>query len=105
MTMPSILLLAISMPVMAQDKATENPTPPPPCSTDKYRQFDFCIGDWNVAAKGQPAGTNSIHPVRNGCALLENWQGAGPGGISRSSLNREPQATLFGGRYEKAPAH
>jgi len=87
-----ILLLTISMPAMAQDEAEESPTPPSPCGTDKYRQFDFWIGDWNVSSNGQLAGTNSIHPVHNGCALLENWQGAGPGGISGSSLNIYDQA-------------
>jgi hypothetical protein len=40
-----------------------------------------------VSAKDQLAGTNSIHPVHGGCALQENWQGAGAGGISGSSFN------------------
>ena len=93
MRMLLILLIAISisMPVMAQDEAAKSPSPPP-CSADKYRQFDFWIGDWNVTSNGQPAGTNSIHPAHNGCALLENWQGTGPGGISGSSLNIYDQA-------------
>jgi len=81
-----ILMLCISMPSMAQDENPENPAPPP-CSTGKYHQFDFWIGEWIVTSNGQKAGTNSIHPVHGGCALQENWQGAGPGGISGSSFN------------------
>ncbi len=86
------LLLCISMPVMAQDKEAESPPPPPLCSIGKYHQFDFWIGDWNVTSNGQQAGTNSIHPIHNGCALMENWQGAGPDGVSGSSLNIYDQA-------------
>ena len=43
-----------------------------------------------------PAGTNSIHPIHNGCALQENWQGAGEGGS---------WTVLFDGLYSKAPAN
>jgi len=81
------LMLCISLPVIAQETQTENPSPPPSCSTEKYHQFDFWIGDWNVTSEGQLAGTNSIHPVHNGCALMEKWQGTGEGAISGSSFN------------------
>lgn len=63
------------------------------CIADDYRQFDFWIGDWNVSSDSLPAGTNSIHRVHNGCALQENWQGSGAGGISGSSFNIYDQAT------------
>ena len=43
-----ILMLCISLPVIAQETQAENPSPPPSCSTEKYHQFDFWIGDWNV---------------------------------------------------------
>ena len=62
------------------------------CSSAKYRQFDFWIGDWNVSENDQPAGTNSIHPINGGCALQENWQGSGPGGLSGTSFNIYDQA-------------
>lgn len=63
-----------------------------PCAAAEYRQFDFWVGDWEVTQNGEPAGTNSIHPVHGGCALRENWQGTGEGGISGSSFNIYDQA-------------
>jgi hypothetical protein len=46
-----------------------------------------------VTSDGQPAGTNSIHTIQNGCALQENWQGSGEGGISGMSFNIYDQTT------------
>lgn len=78
---------------LAQEVTEAAPAPPPPaCTTPENRQFDFWIGDWNVTSNGQPAGTNSIHPIHGGCALQENWQGAGEGGISGTSYNIYDQA-------------
>ncbi len=87
------LALCFSLPAMAQSEETAKPTPPPPCSTTQHHQFDFWIGDWNVTSGGQAAGTNSIHPILNGCALQENWQGAGVGGTAGTSFNVYDQAT------------
>jgi tetratricopeptide (TPR) repeat protein len=52
-----------------------------PCEhTPENRQFDFWIGEWDVqTTTGQPAGTSKIERIVNGCALLENWSGGGPG--------------------------
>ena len=86
-----ILMLCISLPLMAQDEETESPAPPP-CSSEKYHQFDFWVRNWNVTSNGQQAGTNSIQKVHKGCALLESWQGTGAGGIGGSSLNIYDQA-------------
>ena len=83
-----ILFLALWLPLSLtaqQDEPTAAPAGP--CAAAEYHQFDFWIGDWSVSAKDQPAGTNSIHPVHGGCALQENWQGDGAGGISGSSFN------------------
>jgi hypothetical protein len=84
-------LLLVPLACAAQDDASAPPAPP--CSGAEFRQFDFWIGDWEVTSGGQPAGTNSIHPVHGGCALQENWQGAGEGGISGSSFNIFDQAS------------
>jgi hypothetical protein len=86
--MKSITLLLLSLPLLAAAQA-EVPAQPAagPCDAPEYRQFDFWIGDWNVSANGQAAGTNSIRRIHGGCALEENWQGAGAGGISGSSFN------------------
>lgn len=47
-----------------------------PCSAPPYRKLDFWLGSWNVLVgkeKNQLAGTNRIHKILNGCALIENW--------------------------------
>jgi hypothetical protein len=59
--------------------------PAPGCSGSQAREFDFWIGRWEVTEKGRPAGVNSIERILDGCALLENWTGAG--GSSGKSLN------------------
>lgn len=88
---PLIICLSAAGAIQAQESepaAAPPSTPPPaPCTDPAYRQFDFWIGEWNVTSNDQPAGTNSIQPVHGGCALEENWQGSGAGGISGSSFN------------------
>lgn len=68
----------------AMKRADQNANP---CEYDqRYRQFDFWIGDWNVFdGQGNQVGTNSIQKIVNGCALLENWMNTG--GIPGKSLN------------------
>ncbi len=67
--------------VAAQDDATEADKKARPCEyDDRFRQFDFWIGHWEVTgAKGQVAGTNKIEKAENGCMLLEQWTGASGG--------------------------
>ena len=93
--MKFLLSLALLLPLIAAAQETDNNVPAPAklCSSPEYQQFDFWVGDWNVSSDGQPAGTNSIHPIHNGCALQENWQGSGAGGISGTSFNIYDQAT------------
>lgn len=54
-------------------------------SEEKSHQFDFWIGEWEVTANDQVAGTNSIQPILDGCVLQEKWSGAS--GSAGSSLN------------------
>lgn len=82
-----IIALFLSSPLMAQQESSESPAAPAPCSSEKHHQFDFWIGEWTVTANGQEAGVNSIQPILNGCVLLENWQGAGTGGMAGKSFN------------------
>ena len=87
------VLLSISPPLAAQDEVTA--AAPSRCTAPEYRQFDFWLGEWEVTSNETPAGTNSIVAIQGGCVLQENWQGAGPGGITGSSFNiydRERQA-------------
>jgi len=63
-----------------------------PCEhTAENRQFDFWIGEWNVeTATGQKAGTSKVERILNGCAVLENWSGAGDGkSLNIYNVNRK----------------
>lgn len=52
-----------------------------PCENDPvFAQFDFWIGEWDVHAGGQLAGTNSIKREQRGCYLSEAWTNVGGGG-------------------------
>jgi len=56
------------------------------CDSVEHRQFDFWIGHWDVfVPSGKKAGESRIEVVADGCAILENWSGAG--GVSGKSLN------------------
>lgn len=88
-----IITLLLPLTVFAQQQEAAVQKPGMPCSSAGHRQFDFWIGNWNVSSDEQPAGTNSIQRIHNGCVLQENWQGAGEGGISGSSFNIYDQAT------------
>ena len=92
--LPLVLVILCSK-ALAQDEESDLPlaAPPSPCSGPQFRQFDFWIGDWTVEANEQQAGTNSVQSILNGCALQENWQGSGPGGISGTSFNIYDSAT------------
>jgi len=48
-----------------------------PCDADpRAHAFDFWIGEWDVYAGGQLAGTNSVYPILGHCAISENWTSA-----------------------------
>lgn len=68
-----------------------------PCRDPAYRQFDFWIGDWNVANRQRrPQGTewgitgqatDRVYPVAGGCGIVEHWRGtASPGEVLGYSL-------------------
>jgi len=61
--------------------------PLPSCTAPEHRQFDFWVGEWSVhrAADGKYAGQNRIDSVLGGCALHEQWTGAG--GVKGNSYN------------------
>lgn len=78
------MVFALAGAAEAQDPAPAKPRVPK-CDGELHRQFDFWVGEWTVTAKGKPAGENRIEKILDGCALLENWTGAG--GHSGKSLN------------------
>lgn len=96
---PSILAGILAMAIGdsgGPSTATDPPAQPAPaakpCSAAAYRQFDFWLGDWNVATPdGKPAGTNRITRILGGCALREEWVGAA--GTTGTSLNAFDAAT------------
>ena len=48
------------------------------CQSSEHRAMDYWIGDWTVKnPQGQVVGENSIELILGGCALFENWTGAG----------------------------
>jgi hypothetical protein len=58
--------------------------PRDPCGGERYRDFDFWLGDWDALnPAGAVTGTNRILSALDGCALLENWT-AGNGSRGRS---------------------
>jgi len=81
-----LLLLALPFALTAGEPGTSD-TSGGPCDAPEYHQFDFWIGDWDVTAGEQAAGTNSIRPLHGGCVLQENWRSAGPDGVTGSSFN------------------
>jgi hypothetical protein len=55
----------------------------PGCRTAPYRQFDFWLGSWEVAANGNPPRSASfITEDLSGCAIIENWHS--PSSTARS---------------------
>ncbi len=64
-------LLILSASGWAQTAAT----PAYPCEkNDKFREFDFWLGEWEVrTADGRLAGNNSIRSAERGCLLTEHW--------------------------------
>jgi tetratricopeptide (TPR) repeat protein len=57
-----------------------------PCRANpNNRLFDHWVGEWEVTALGQPAGTNEIKLILGGCVLFENWESVS--GTSGKSFN------------------
>jgi len=50
-----------------------------PCEDAEFRQFDFWIGDWDVAsaADGTHQGSSHVAKEMDGCVIWENWTSAG----------------------------
>jgi hypothetical protein len=50
-----------------------------PCEDAEFRQFDFWVGDWDVAsaADGVHQGSSHIAKEMGGCVIWENWTSAG----------------------------
>ncbi len=74
------IVLALALAANVDDAPKPAPTPKPAaCSTPEHRQFDFWIGDWDVAMGGKQAGESHVDKILGGCVIFENWTGAGGG--------------------------
>lgn len=60
------------------------------CCTEKYQQFDFWVGSWNVYnTKGDLVGTNTITKNYGDCVLKEEWVSTGSNrGTSTNYYNK-----------------
>ena len=88
----SLFLISTALAQTPNPELTVRPPPPPaPCTSEKHRQFDFWLGEWDVTQNGQAAGHNRIERVHAGCALAENWTSANSA-FSGSSFNIYDQA-------------
>ena len=74
-----------SLLILGLQTTCANAAPAAACTDPAHHEFDFWIGDWSVTEHGKPAGSNRIDSLLAGCALLENWTGAG--GTRGNSLN------------------
>lgn len=67
--------------------AAQTATPPPACTSEQQRAFDFWIGEWEVTAKGKkkPHAKSSITRANNGCSIHERY--STQSGYTGNSLN------------------
>ncbi len=73
----AVALLAVGAAVAGEPAPA---APAAPCSSAEHRQFDFWLGEWTVTTPdGKLAGHNRITSILGGCALREEWSGAGGG--------------------------
>lgn len=57
-----------------------------PCRDSKFHEFDFWIGEWQIAsADGQLGGTNSIQALEQHCLIMERWTATD--GTTGTSMN------------------
>ena len=84
-----VLLAALAAAAAAAGPAAAQQAPDPDVCRDRpeSRQLDFWIGTWDVyhPETGAKLGVNTIEPMLNDCALMENW--TSERGTSGKSLN------------------
>lgn len=78
----AILGLAMAVPSLATAQPAQ-----PACNSAEHAQFDFWVGEWDVAPNGSDVkvATSKIEKLYGGCAVRENWmplKGAGGGSIN-----------------------
>jgi len=81
-----IVLLASALSLTASAEPSTAATASEPCNAQEFRQFDFWLGDWDVAstASGVARGTSHISREIGGCVIWENWTSSGSGYFGKS---------------------
>ena len=85
-----IRVAALGLCVLSGALAAQTPPPSvaqagvPTCrATEVSRNLDFWVGNWDVYAGGELAGTDLVERILSGCAVVEHWRGtSGDEGIS-----------------------
>ena len=59
------------------------------CGGPEYRQFDFWLGEWDLASvDGKKSAEDKVVSILGGCAIQENWTGVKSGqGLSLSAYD------------------
>jgi hypothetical protein len=84
---------------LSQPPAVSEPSLAGPCSSGKFREFDFWAGEWDVHdAAGKPAGRNTVTIEEQGCVVVERWRSAG-GGTGQSFNYYDPAAGRWKQRW------
>jgi hypothetical protein len=64
------------------------------CRSAEYRQFDFWVGGWQVPSALAVPSADFITSALDGCAILEDWHGAG-GSHGRSLSSYDPTDNMW----------
>ena len=81
-----VLVVVVATSLSLSGEASAPPVSPEPCKAPEFRQFDFWIGDWDVASTrdGIARGTSHIAREMDGCVIWENWTSKGSGYFGKS---------------------
>ncbi|MEM6912633.1 MAG: hypothetical protein AAF511_01505 [Pseudomonadota bacterium] len=66
----------------------------PPCADDRYNDFDFWVGTWDVYVGESLTGRNVITKEEAGCLVLETWTNAS-GGTGQSYNYYDPAKDVW----------
>jgi len=88
------MAVGASLSSVAYSQST-TPTPPPPCSSEEFRQLDFWVGDWNAEWDNGDGttGTGENHITRDefgDCVIYERFSTDGFLGMSVSTYHVGP---------------
>ncbi len=87
-----VMLLVVSAQTPAPQPAPSVPAQPPACTSPKYSELDFWIGEWDARGANAPAdrppNSSVITKVHGGCVILETWKSPNYSGQSFNIYDR-----------------